>query len=144
MTREEFISNCVAITGSAMGWQAGIARRLGVDPNTIRKAVKHGPSDNLARAVLEQTGEPVAHNVHARWICGDGDDGREYLVHTRFPRFRCLIVALEDDYDLSADEGVVYQVNDETWLAAFAWIDQRPDGLSSLMEAASDAVESFT
>ena len=144
MTPSEFQANCMAITGSALGWQGEIARRLGVDPNTIRKAAKHGPSDNLARAVLDLIGEPVSEQVHARWIVGDGDDGREYLVHTRFPRFRCVVVAEGDDYDIHADESGVFRVNEETWLAAFHWQDRRPDGLAHLMEEAANALERFT
>lgn len=143
MTSDEFQANCIAVTGSALGWQAEIARRLGVDPNTIRKAAKFGPSDNLARAILDLIGEPVSERVHAEWICGDGDDGREYLIHTRFPRFRCIVVAAEDDYDLDADESGVFQVNEETWLAAFHWQDRRPEGLAHLMEQAADALERF-
>lgn len=143
MTREEFISNSVAITGSALGWQGEIARRLGVDPNTIRKAAKHGPSDNLSRALLGLIGEPVAAAVQARWICGDGDDGREYLIHNRYPRFSCLVIAEGDDYDLDADESGVFQVNPGTWLANFHWIDKRSDGLALLVEQAADALEQF-
>lgn len=144
MTPDEFQANCIALSSLPSEWQAEIAYLLGVDPNTIRKAAKFGPSDNLARAVLDLMGEPVSERVHAEWIYGDGDDGRKYLVHTRFPRFRCMVVAFEDDYDILTDESGVFQMIDVGLsLAAFHWQDRRPDGLIHLMEQAADALEQF-
>jgi hypothetical protein len=85
MTREEFISNGVAWHGAAVGWQRALAHALDINPETVRKAVKHGPSENLAAALLRLFGETAPARVPAEWICGDGNDGREYLVHTISP-----------------------------------------------------------
>jgi len=142
MTREEFISNGVAWHGSAVGWQSAIAHALDIDTRTIRRAVKDGPSDKLARALLALLGDGAPVRVPAEWICGDGSDGREYLVHLISPRFACLILTEEEygafEYQSDGD----YQV-DSQWLCAFHWMDRRPDNLSQWMERAADALEEF-
>ncbi|WP_414902475.1 hypothetical protein ACMT1E_04395 [Sphingomonas flavalba] len=142
MTREEFISNGVAWHGSAVGWQSALARTLDVDARTIRRAVKDGPTDNLARRLLGLLGDGAPVRVPAEWICGDGSDGREYLVHTMSPRFLCLVLS-EDEYDaFEPQSDGDYQV-DEQWLCAFHWIDRRPDNLAQWMGRAADALEAF-
>ena len=142
MTREEFISNGVAWHGSAVGWQPTLARALNVRGDTIRKAVKDGPSDSLACALLGLMGDGALVRVPAEWVCGDGSDGVKYLVHTLSPRFFCAILT-EDEYeDFTHQSDGDYQV-DEQWLCAFYWIDRRPDNLAYWMERAADALEAF-
>lgn len=53
MTREDFVSAGIAWNGSSVGWQGALSRALGVNSRTIRRAVAEGPSDNLARALLD-------------------------------------------------------------------------------------------
>ena len=142
MTREEFIANSVAIVGTSVGWQTKLARRLSIDSRTIRRAVADGPSDKLAGQLLKIIGESAPQNIHAEWICGDGSDGREYLIHTRFPRFRCLVIAAEDKYDFAADDGVKFQCGD-MMLSGFYWTDPMPQDLAHWMERAADALEGF-
>lgn len=142
MTREDFIANGMALHGSAVGWQTGIARRLGVDSRTIRRAVANGPSDKLAAALLALMGETAPQLMHAEWICGDGDDGREYLIHTRHPRFRCIVLADDLDEPLEKDDGVQFQAGDTT-LCGFHWIDPKPHDLVRWMERAADALDGF-
>lgn len=143
MTREEFISNAVAWHGSAIGWQAALARRLDVDQRTIRRAVKDGPTDRLAAALLRLLGDGVPVRVPAEWVCGDGSDGREYLVHTMAPRFLCLVLT-EDEYDdFEHQTDGDYQV-DDCWLCGFQWIDRRPENIALWMERAADALEGFS
>lgn len=140
MTREEFISNGVAWHGSAVGWQAALARALEIDQRTIRRAVKDGPSDKLARALLRLLGEGVPVRVPAEWIRGEGNDGYEYLVHTMSPRFLCLVLSENEYEDFAHQSESDYQA-DGTWLCGFHWIDRRPESLSLWMERAADAVE---
>ena len=142
MTRDEFKANGVAIVGTSVGWQTKLARRLSIDSRTIRRAVADGPSDKLARLLLSVIGESAPQNMHAEWVCGDGSDGREYLIHTRFPRFRCLVIAAEDEYDFAADDGVKFQCGDMT-LAGFHWSDPMPLDLTHWVELAADALEGF-
>ncbi len=113
---------------------------MGIEPRTIRRAVKDGPSDNLAAALLALMSETSPQAVHAEWIVGTGDDHREYLIHTTRPRFTCLVVLPGDDYDLANDDGIKYGSGDTT-LAGFVWLDRVPDNLSMLMERACDALE---
>lgn len=142
MTREEFIANGVAWHGSAVGWQPALARALNVRSDTIRKAVKDGPSDGLARALLGLLGDGVPVRVPAEWICGDGSDGVEYLVHTLSPRFFCAVLNESEYDDFAHQSDGDYQV-DGQWLCAFHWIDRRPDNLAYWMERAADALEMF-
>ncbi len=142
MTREEFISNAVAWHGSAIGWQSALARAIGVDPRTIRRAVKDGPSVEVAAGLMALFGDSAPARVPAEWICGDGSDGREYLVHTLSPRFLCLVMT-EDEYEnFDHQRDGDYQVGG-SWLCGFHWIDRRPDNLAMWMEHAADALEGF-
>lgn len=141
MTRAEFISNGVAWHGSAVGWQSALSRSLGVDARTIRRAVADGPSDRLAAAMLALFGDTAPARVPAEWICGDGSDGLEYLVHTMSPRFLALVLT-EEEYAMRVQADGDYWTG-TAWLAAFHWIDRRPDNLAYWMERASDALDGF-
>lgn len=142
MTRQEFTSNAVAWHGSAVGWQSALARALNVEPRTIRRAVADGPSDRLAAALLALLGDGVPVRVPAEWICGDGSDGVEYLVHTMTPRFLCAVLGENEYEDFSHQSDGDYQVDDQ-WLCAFHWIDRRPENIAEWMERAADALETF-
>ena len=142
MTREQFISNAVAWHGSAVGWQSALSRALGVDQRTIRRAVKDGPTDRLGAALMALLGNGVPVRVPAEWICGDGSDGVEYLVHTMSPRFLCAVLTDEEYNDLPYQAEGDYQAGGQV-LCAFQWIDRRPDDLAMWMERAADALETF-
>ncbi|HQS95075.1 MAG: hypothetical protein B7X90_01845 [Novosphingobium sp. 17-62-19] len=142
MTREEFISNAVAWHGSVIGWQSTLSRALDVDQRTIRRAVKDGPTDNVAAALLGLLGDGVPVRVPAEWICGDGSDGGEYLVHTMSPRFLCLVLTEDAWQAFEHQSEGDYQVGDSV-LCAFQWIDRRPDNIAMWMERAADALEGF-
>ena len=142
MTREEFISNGVAWHGSAVGWQSALAKALQVEPRTIRRAVADGPSDRLAAALLALLGDGVPVRIPAEWICGEGSDGVEYLVHTMAPRFFCAVLNQEEYVDFAHQSDGDYDV-DDCVLCAFHWIDRRPENLAYWMERAADALESF-
>ena len=143
MTREEFISNAVALVGGGHGWQTRLAHELDMSDRNIRKAVKDGPSEGVARALMQAMGEASNSVRHAEWICGDGDDGREYLIHTAHPRFRCIVVAEGDDYDIADDDTGVFR-NDDVYLAGWHWIDPRPVNFAYWAERAADALDSFS
>lgn len=143
MTREEFIANGVAWHGAAVGWQSALARALDVDPRTVRRAVKDGPSAALAREMLRLMGDGVPVRVPSEWICGDGIDGHEYLVHTISPRFLCLVLT-EEEYEEFDHAGEGDFFTGTAWLAGFHWIDRRPDNLAQWLDRAADALDRFT
>ena len=94
----------------------------------------------MQRALLEAIGQTDPQAVLPEWIFGDGNDGREYLVHMRSPRFTCRIVAEDDEsYDPVADDGVKYRTGD-LMLCQFVWHQPRPSDIAGLMERASDAL----
>lgn len=75
---------------------------------------------------------------------GEGTEGREYLIHTRKPRFMARIAADEAGLDLDADRGTgITYVSAGFVLCEIVWIDAPPgpDALVKLMEAACDAVD---
>ncbi len=143
MTREEFVATGTAWHGSAIGWQAALARALDVERRTIGRAVKDGPSDKLARALLGLLGDSAPVRVPAEWICGDGNDGREYLVHTLSPRFLCLVLT-DSEYDAFDHQSPADFHAGGIWLCGFHWIDRRPDDVVFWMENAADAVDRFS
>lgn len=138
MTRDEFVSNAVALVGGGHGWQTRLAERLGVDSRTVRRAIKDGPSDRLAAHLRACLGESAPQGIVAEWIVGVGDNGRDYLIHTRSPRFVCEI--RPDGDESPEDDGVKYTNGDEV-LCAFVWQDPMPDALSIWMERACDALD---
>lgn len=143
MTKDEFIQNSVALVGTSVGWQSEIARRLGVSDRYIRHIVagSRPVNDGIAKDLLDLMGESAPQSIHAKWILGDGSDGREYLIHTHHPRFQCIVVPnKKSDYDLSRDAGVQYGSDGYT-LAGFIWLDHMPDNITSLMESACDFID---
>ena len=141
MTPQEFISNAAAWNNSAINWQSNIAHALDVSPQAIKKIANGGKvNSKIATAMLDLCGETAPQAVHAEWINGEGEDGREYLIHTRHPRFQALVITGETDYDIENDNGVIYQCG-YSLICGFLWIDRRPDNLTELMESACDALE---
>jgi hypothetical protein len=143
MTREEFIHNSVALVGTSVGWQAKIARQLNVSDRYIRLIVAgdRPVNDGIAKDLLDLMGESAPQLIHAKWVLGDGSDGREYLIHTHHPRFQCLVIPdNESDYNLSADAGVQYGPDGYT-LAGFIWLDHKPDNITQLMESVCDFID---
>ena len=142
MTSEEFIQNSIALIGTTIGWQSAIARRLGVNNRTIRKIVKGDLkiSDGLAKDLLDLLGENAPQIIHAEWILGQGDDNREYLIHTRHPRFQCLVLDLNDpEYEFDHDAGVQYTFNNSV-LCGFLWHDRKPDNIAEVLEPACEFI----
>lgn len=66
MTPSEFHTVAVAILGTSTGWQTGIARRLGVNPRTVRRwvagdtRIPDGVAAELARLAGDQRSERAA------------------------------------------------------------------------------------
>lgn len=143
MTRDDFVSSGIAWHGSSVGWQSALARALGVESRTIRRAVAAGPSDNLARALIDLIGNSVSARVPAEWVCGDGSDGRKYLIHLRFPRFLCLILTEAEYEGFPQKSGSDYKADGQV-LCAVQWIDRRPDDPVPILDAARDALGKFT
>lgn len=155
MTSDEFQSTAIAILRSAVGWQSAIARRLGVEPRTVRRWLASGEfppdiDDRLGALIGAGDINPWPRD---EWVIGDtlGGDGqrREYIVHLQPPRFVARIVALDDDGEPEADEmpadivsGTVYQADPETVLCEIDWIDDVPPGERvKWLDAAADAIE---
>lgn len=57
----------------------------------------------------------------AHWIIGDGEDGREYIVHTAPPRFFAVVAGEGDQADRL--DGIVFGLDDVTDLCEIIWID---------------------
>lgn len=155
MTRDEFTATAIAILRSAVGWQSAIARRLGVEPRTVRRWLASGefPPDIGGRLGALIGATDITAWPRDEWVIGDtlGGDGnrREYIVHLQPPRFVARIVALDDDGEPEADEmpadlvsGTVYQAGPETVLCEIDWIDDVPPGERvKWLDAAADEIE---
>ena len=84
------------------------------------------------------------------WIIGEGQDGREYVVHSAPPRFIARVVMTDekDGTPLDSEEpadlvgGIVYAADPGTVLCEIDWIDEpQPSEITALMEAAAEAIE---
>lgn len=155
MNSDEFTAASIAILRSALGWQTAIARRLNIEPRTVRRWIQAGETpawvdQKLANLMGGLTASPWPRD---EWIIGDGVTGdgrnREYIMHVAPPRFVARIVAVDEhdapeDSDLPADivSGTVYRADPETLLCEIDWIDQPdPGAVTQLLEAAADAIE---
>lgn len=155
MTRDEFQSTAIAILRSTVGWQSAIARRLGVEPRTVRRWLAGGefPLDIEARLGALIGAGDINPWPRDEWVIGDtlGGDGqrREYIVHIQPPRFVARIVAIDADGVPEADEmpadlmsGTVYVADQETILCEIDWVDDvSPGERVKWLDAAADAVE---
>lgn len=151
----------VGLAAYGYGWQRALARAIGVNERTMRRyasgatPVPPGVARDIRR-VLGAAGAPGEGWPRDEWILGDGATGpdgsrREYIVHTRAPRFIARIVygAGPAPTEGGADTitGIVYE-SDGFALAQIVWIDPPPGPaeLAALMDAAllASAVSSWT
>ena len=155
MTADDFQAASIAILRSAIGWQTAIAKRLGIEPRTVRRWIQAAETPAWVDQQLASLMGGVGASPWPRdeWIIGDGvtQDGRrrEYIMHVAPPRFVARIVAVDEDDspeddDLPADilSGTVYRADPETLLCEIDWIDTPdPGAVTHLLEAAADAIE---
>ena len=142
MTRDEFIQNSIALIGTSVGWQSEIARRLGINNRTVRRYVsgKAPVSGGVAADLLKLLGEHAPQIIHAEWIFGEGVDNRNYLIHTRHPRFTCVVLDQNDQtYNFDHDAGVQYEFDDSV-LCGFLWHDKMPENVTEILEAGCDFI----
>ena len=147
MTAAEFRAIGLAFYGGAHGWQTAMAERLGVAPRTVRRwasGASRIPPGVAAALKLAQGGADWPRD---EWICGEGapnegDFRREYIVHTKPPRFIARAVAVDEDDGLpTLDEqpadslrGLVFVASPDTHLCEIVWLDLPPSDESELRE----------
>ena len=155
MNRDQFQATSIAILRSAVGWQSAIARRLGVEPRTVRRwlASDDFPPDIEARLGALIGANDISPWPRDEWLVGDalGGDGqrREYVMHLQAPRFVARVVAIDEGGEPEGGEipadinsGTVYQADQETVLCEIDWIDDvAPGERMKWLDAAADALE---
>lgn len=126
------------------GWQTRLARLLGVADRTVRRwasgdsPIPEGLPADLARLEAAGAGWP-----RDRWlIATDPESQRDYLIHTREPRFIAR-VSLEDP---EADEvtGITYSCRSGEVLCEIVWFDPPPldePSLLRLLQEGESALE---
>lgn len=76
---------------------------------------------------------------HERFIMGQGESGRFYIIHTQRPRF--VAELFEDDAFPVGDLSMSFDESGEV-LSNFAWIDQPPAPMQMLEQLRRD-IEAF-
>ena len=72
------------------------------------------------------------------WMAGENIDGsRQYLIHSKSPRF---IAEILDDVDDLRIGGFQYQMNTGQWLSDFFWLDPPPEDLTALLNEAESFI----
>ena len=151
-----FKQSACALLRTSVGWQTKIAKKLEVEPRTVRRWVQAGETPEWVEVKLAQLmGMTSLNTVWPRdeWTFGDTftERGRRsYIVHLQPPRFVARVVALDDDgspekSEMPADiaSGVVFTDSSQA-LCEIAWIDEPKAGeVTGLMEAALDWLESY-
>lgn len=156
MTRQELAAIGLATFG--MNWQSPLARALGMSPRHIRRLAS-GDSP-ITESIAADIGKMLGASAIADpdwprdvWIVGDAADEfgarREYIVHTKRPRFVARIVACTDDgLPEPAEEpadiltGTVYASGDYV-VCEIVWHDAppTPDKIHALLEEACHAID---
>lgn len=158
MTPAEFQVAACALLRTTVGWQTAIARRLEVEPRTVRRWLAAGEIPGWVDAKFaEMTGATdIAPWPRDEWLIGDGAGfggpgaRREYIAHLQAPRFVARIVACDEQGEPLASEqpcdkarGVVYTSGDYV-LCEIAWLDTiAPGEIVKWMEAAADAIDAM-
>ena len=142
---------------SAYGWQSSMATLLGVNDRTVRRWAS-GESDipdwvetKLRKAMGIDPLLGFILTPHDDWLIADGRNRREYIIHTRTPRFCARIVAVDpsegtplpDQGQADVTTGVVYQLGLDCVLCEITWLDAPPGAaaLQKLMDEAGDFYE---
>ena len=155
----------IGLAAFGQGWQSKMARALGVNARTVRRwasgqwPVPPEQVEALGKVLgLEALTAARAGWPRDEWIIGEGlpfgvdGQAREYIVHTRRPRFITRVVMVDEDEDVMPHEGegeadtlsgVVYQAAPDVLLAEIVWIDAppAPEKLTALMDGAADALD---
>lgn len=157
MTRDEFQTLAIALVGTAVGWQAKIARRLSIEPRTVRRWIENEdfPGWALEKLTALSGANEVGPWPRDEWIIGDAWSGdghiRTYITHALEPRFIARVVNVDEDGLPTPNEGhadllsgTVYAADQDTIFCEVVWIDEVKAGaVTMLMEAAADAIERY-
>lgn len=127
-------------------WQTALARDLGVRDHRVRQWLKGQPVPagiwaDLARLETERRSWP-----RDEWlIAGDAEGLREYIVHTRAPRFIARLATDEEDADRITDN--TYACRGGEVLCEIVWLDPMPMSepeLLDLFQRAETAIDIYT
>ena len=157
MTAAEFRAIGVAFYGDTNEWHTAMAERLGVSPREVNRWAS-GASRIPPGVVAALNPTQESHDwPRDEWICGEGlpdaiGHRREYVVHTKPPRFIARAVQVDSEIGIMPDEapadalsGLVFSANEDTDLCEIVWIDLPPTDeteLRALLSAAADALDS--
>lgn len=157
---EDFSILAMALHGTTSGWASATAVKLGVNKKTLMGWVTDGAPLSVRDELRRMSGVDDESKIafpRDEWIVGDSEsdpdqaDGmsREYIIHTRSPRFIARIVATVDEgHPIPSEEpadilsGVVYAADDGDLFCEIQWIDARPQGdkLVALFQEASNVL----
>lgn len=159
MTRDELAA--IGLASYGVNWQSPLARAIGISPRHMRRlASGESPiTEGIAADIRKVLGAAdIADPDWPRdaWIVGDApiEAGtgarREYVMHTKRPRFVARVVAVDDDGLPEPGEepadiltGVTY-ASESYVLCEVVWIDSPPAGpgaIHALLEQACDAID---
>ena len=135
MTPSAFRAACAALYQGRGDWQAALAHHLSVDKRSVRRWCSEtgdGPPD----WVIDKLGivrDPAV--PRDEWILAlrSSEDGRDYVIHTRAPRFVGRLVDVDGDGLPEPDElpadvtgGITMDVGEGIVLCEIAWGDPPP------------------
>ncbi len=126
-------------------WQSAIARDLNVNDRRISKWLSGDPVPSGIWAELAALEAGRRAWPRDEWIIGtDAEGERDYIIHTRAPRFMARFVSEDAAYDI---EGLTYETAGGEVICEIAWIDPAPlDDPSrlDLMQRAETAIDIYT
>lgn len=159
MTPQELAA--IGLASYGVNWQSPLARAIGISPRHMRRlASGESPiTDGIEADIRKVLGvAEIADPDWPRdeWIVGDApiEQGtgarREYIIHSKRPRFIARVVAVDDDGLPEPGEepadiltGIVYS-GAGYLISEIVWLDPPPAGpgaIHRLLEEAADAID---
>jgi len=128
-------------------WQAAMARDLGVSDRRLRQWLSGDPIPPGIWRDLERIEAGRGRWPTDEWIVGTDAEGlREYIIHTRAPRFVAR-VAIDGDGSVDLISGVTYACRAGELICEVAWMDTPPTSepeVLDLFQRAEAVIDTYT
>lgn len=122
------------------GYQAKMARELKVSTRTVRRWASGDTP--VPQAVLDALGIRLQQHPVPKWLIGETEEEREYIIHLESPRFIAEI--LEDEELVS---GVAYITLGGDQLCHLTWLDlppKEPEAERNWLTRAAEALTRYS
>ena len=156
LTPEDLRNIAESLGLPAYGWQKKMSQLLSVTDRTVRRwasgeaAIPDWVESELKKAMGVDPSLGLTLTSRDEWLIADGGEEREYIIHTRAPRFCARVVDIDplegtplpDQGNADVISGITYEMGLDCVLCEIAWLDA-PPGAASLKRLLSAAANFY-